>query len=177
MIQDNKQNQKKKIQAKNFLEILKNSSDQRRGAINPQEKLAREQYLRGLFAEKVKRTEKELYNGKNRQLEKETKVLLEQTVKELKELKKANASLGKEVEKAVFNPPKEPSPYFFSFLLHIRKMIRGIREAVESSGTWLAAQNERKNKKGAFWNTFLNKKKGGSQFLLSSEHYVTRSAG
>ncbi len=176
MVQNNNQNQKKKAQSQNFLEILKNSSAQGRG-INPQEKLAREQYLRGLFAEKVKRTEKELYNGKNRQLQKETQVLLEQTNEELKALKAANVSLGKEVEKAVFSAPQEPSPHFFSFLLHIRKIIRGIREAVENSATWMAAQNERKGKKGAFWNTFLNKKKGGSQFLLSGEHYVTRSAG
>lgn len=175
MIQDSKQNQKKK--ASNFLEILKNSSAQRNGVRAPEERLAREQYLRGLFAEKVKRTEKELYNGKNRQLQKETQVLLEQTVQELKELKKANASLGKEVEKAVFNPPDKPSPYFFSFLLHVRKIIREAREAVESSATWLSAQNERKTKKGSFWSTFLNKKKGGSQFLLSGEHYLTRSAG
>ncbi len=177
MIQNSKPNQKKKTQTQNFLEILKNSSTQRGGVRPPENQLAREQYLRSLFTEKVKRSEKKLYDGKARQLEKETQVLLEQTTKELEALKQANSALGKEVEKAVFNPPAKASPYFFSFLQHISKMIREAREAVESSASWLAAQNQRKSKKGAFWSTFLNKKKGGSQFLLSSEHYVTRSAG
>jgi len=177
MGQNQGQNQKKKLPAKNFLEMLKGSSDQRKQSKFERTAFGQEQYLRGIFAEKVKRSEKELYNGKTRQLEKKTRVLLEQTQKELKELKKSRAVFQEQVEKAIFMPPEKPSPYFISFLLHIRRIIARLREAINNSATWLEAQDQRKSKKGAFWNTFLNKKKGGSQFLLSSEHYMTRSAG
>ncbi|MFH1601354.1 MAG: DUF5660 family protein [Candidatus Shapirobacteria bacterium] len=177
MAQDNNQNPKKGQINRNFLEMLKNSP-----TAFPQRSLSetqayRENYLRGIFSERVKKSEKEIYNGKTRQLERETQTLLKETQKELKELKKTRASLAKEVEKAVFSPPKKTTPYFLSFLLHLKSILLQSREILENSATWLSAQNTRSAKKGAFWGTFLNKKKGGTQFLLSNEHYMARSAG
>jgi len=173
MANQTKQPQHQQNKAGSFLESLKNQPfDQ-----NNERSLDREDYLRRLFSERVQRNEKEIYSGRNRQLSQETETLLKEIKKELEELKKVKVAFTKNVEKAVARPPQKASLHHIGFLQHIKKVIFNLRKTVENSSDWLAAWSNRRQKKGLFWNTFLNRKRGGSQFLLSSEHYMTRSAG
>jgi len=167
------QNQQSKPWSDNFLEILKKNSSG-----FPKEPASREQYLRRrLFAERVQKTEQEIYNGRQRELNQQTQALLAELREEIQNLKQSEKSLVREVEKAVEAPPLAPSPHYLSFLEHIKTIVVKLREKVENASSWLAAWNQKQRKRGFFWNTFLARKKGGVQFLLSSEHYLTRSAG
>jgi len=177
MIKRGKQNQTKKLPADNFLEIFKDGSLGKTPAPIEEGFFDKDQYLRHLFADRVQRSEHEIYNRKNQELKQETQALLGEIKNELAQLKKAGNSLQKQVEKAVEKPIAQPGPYHISFLEHIKTIIVSLRKKIEDSSSWLAAWNQRKQKRGFFWGTFLNQKKGGVQFLLSSEHYSSRSAG
>lgn len=186
MVKSNKQAWAKKFSNDNFLEIFKNSSAAQNKAQDkalnkqwPYEEapFRGEEYLRHLFAGNVRRSEKEIFNSRGREVKKQTEALLVEIKKELAELKKSGAVYKKEVEKAVERPPPQPSQYYVSFLEHIKRILVDLRREIENSSSWLAAWNQRQQKKGFFWGTFLNQKRGGVQFLLSSEHYMTRSAG
>ena len=169
MGQNNNRSQKKKTTARNTLELLKKPAVE----VPP----SREEYLRYLFGEKVRQEEKVIYHTKTREREQQTQLLFTEIRKELAELKEANSSLKKEAEKAVATLPPKTGEYHFSFLNHLRRVIAKLRKRVEDTSSWILAWNERQAKRGHFWATFLNRKKGGVQFLLSSEHYMARSAG
>ena len=134
-------------------------------------------YLVYFFAEKVHRSTTELYDAKKKEEQTRTASLANEIRKELAKLTTAQKGLAKELEKAIEYRLVEPGEYAFSFLDHLGQMIKNIRKKVENSQDWLVLWNQREKRKGAFWGNFMNKKKGGTQFLLSSEHYMTRSEG
>lgn len=173
MANQTKQPRHQQNTASSFLESLKNQSLGQRS----EHWLDKKDHLRRVFSERVQRSEQEVYNSRNRQLSQETEMLLGEIKKELEELKKTKIAFTKNVEKAVARPPQKASLHHVGFLQHIKKIIFDLRRTVENSSDWLVAWSGRQQKKGPFWNTFLNRKRGGTQFLLSSEHYMTRSAG
>ncbi len=99
-------------------------------------------------------------------------------IKAIKEeiIKIANATpkLTRELEEASFAETVDANTYELNFLQHIFDMIKKFRENIESASTWLAAFNQRSKKRNV-WGA--NYKKGGAKYLLSNEHYLTRSAG
>ena len=97
--------------------------------------------------------------------------------KELEKLEKKESKLKTKIKRTIVQTPQDPGAGFVGFLTHILKVVKDIGDATEDASLWLDAWNQRESKKGAFWNKFLNKKRGGSQYLLSSEHYSSRSAG
>ncbi len=83
---------------------------------------------------------------------------------------------AKEAEKAIETEVVDPGVYHRSFFIRIRNFISQLRKKINEANLWLETWNQRKKKKGFFWNTAFSKK-GGAKFMLSSEHYVSRSAG
>src|SRR4030043_501414 len=53
------------------------------------------------------------------------------------------------------------------------EFVKSFRKKIEESSVWLHATNKRAEKQN-YWSKF---KKHGGKFLLSADHYLTRSAG
>ena len=118
-------------------------------------------------------------------LEREEKALVERRMGELKLQLKAiheeiikvvqvTNDLEQEVQIAALQGPGDPSTYELFFLEHILNFIKSFREKAEHATTWLAQQNKRASKKNV-WGQNYKKMKG--KYLLSKEHYLSRSAG
>ncbi len=124
--------------------------------------------------------------GQIQNLGKETQILYQNHDQELKKaidslkveiqkLIKSTQNLDLQVEKVALEPAPEPSPYQKSFLERIRQFIKNFRQNIDDAGLWLEAFQTKKKKRNYFW-TQANSKKGGSQYLFSSEHSASRSA-
>ena len=118
-------------------------------------------------------------------LESEEKALVEHRMGELKlELRaiheeiisvvRVTNDLEQEVQIAALQGPGDPSQYEMFFLEHILNFIKSFREKAEHARTWLMQQNKRASKKNV-WGQNYSKMKG--KYLLSKEHYLSRSAG
>jgi len=134
-------------------------------------------YRKNLFhqKEKVAREIMNVYDSRERNLKAEVQALKE----EIGQVIKAGQKLHHQAEIAVSQEIINPGVYHINFLSKIKFLIQKVvqsRKNIEESVEWLQTQNQRGKKKGKFWSTFTGNK-GGSKFLLSSEHYLTRSAG
>ncbi len=118
---------------------------------------------------KLAAEEKNYIQEKSNQL----KVQLHALMQEVYSLAKTTQNLGEQVEVAAMQAPVEPGVYHLVFFEKLLEFIRSFKKKIENSSTWLGAVNSRAQKKN-FWSTY---KKQGSKFLLSSEHYLQRSAG
>lgn len=118
-----------------------------------------------------------IYDAKERALQEEVEKLLKELREGITQLKKATKTLSKETERTVSQTIPNPGRYHINFLRRIRDFILGLIKNINQSNEWLTHWNQYQKRKGHFWATFTAKKKGGSKFLLSSEHYLTRSAG
>lgn len=141
---------------------------------------------------------KEVYSGKaaendnlrkavhlERRLRQEDQILVERRTGELRvqiqaiheevqKLAQATPELAQEIELAAFQAPSSPSLYELLFLEKIFEFVKSFRKKIENASVWLASVNKRSSKKN-MWGQ--NYKKHGAKYLLSSEHYLTRSAG
>ncbi|MBI1864102.1 hypothetical protein HYS03_02755 [Candidatus Woesebacteria bacterium] len=113
--------------------------------------------------------EKMLIEKKNKELE----IRLQAIMKEIQNLANATPKLTKELEMASIGVVVDPGPYHLVFLEKILEFIKSFRKKVEDASIWLASANKRTQKK-TYWNLY---KQHGGKFLLSSEHYLQRSAG
>ncbi len=95
---------------------------------------------------------------------------------EIKKLAESTQELDNEVQQAVFQNIPQASEYHVTFLNRIKKLIIDFRQNIDQSCVWLNSLNHKKSRKNAFWGNVKNKKNGGEQYLLSSEHSVSRSA-
>ncbi len=128
------------------------------------------------YFQQVKKLETEIYNRKNRETKQEIEMLRKMLVKEVGKLKKQGQQLQREVEAAVQSPIVNPDESDITFFEGIFKLLKNITENVENASLWVSAWNSKQAKRGAFWSNFASKK-GGAQYLLSSEHSAARSAG
>jgi hypothetical protein len=105
---------------------------------------------------------------------------LQQEIKELtneiKKLVNSAQELETEVEKAAIQTVTEINQYQIGFLKRIKKIIISFNQNISESGIWMSTLNHKKQKKNAFWGNVKNKKNGGEQYLMSSEHSASRSA-
>lgn len=94
---------------------------------------------------------------------------------ELKKLAKETEGLSREIKTAAVQTIVEPGTYHLSFLERLRELIKLIRKRVQESKTWLTEWNTYcKKKRNYYW---LQVKKSGTKFMLSSERYMATQAG
>ena len=94
---------------------------------------------------------------------------------EIAKLAKATDNLEKDVAAVAISNISEASEYQLNFLSHIRIFIENFRKNIADAGLWIEAFAAKKKKRNIFWNTVKDKKKGGDQYLFSSEHSAARS--
>lgn len=104
----------------------------------------------------------------------ELKIQLNVIQRELISLAEKTEGLAKETEIAVMQSPIEPGVYHVIFFEKLLEFIQSFKKKIEEARVWLQSVNKRAAKKNA-WGA--NYKKHGAKYLLSSEHYVSRSAG
>lgn len=120
-----------------------------------------------------------------RRLHEEDRFLVERRTAELRleiraiheEIKKAAAAtveLSEEIKIASFQDPMEYTEHEMSRLERIFDSIKSFRKRIENAAVWLASANKRAAKKNMWGAKY---KKHGAKYLLSSEHYLQRSAG
>ncbi len=89
-------------------------------------------------------------------------------------LAQSTQELNQEIQVAAMQAPVETGVYYVIFFQKLLEFIKSFRKKINNTNVWLHASNARAAKKNA-WGA--NYKKHGSKYLLSSEHYVSRSAG
>lgn len=125
-----------------------------------------------LQIQRIESEQKEIYSRDKRLIHEEIVVLQE----EVQALAAQTQSLEKTLDIASQQPIINPNVADISFLKSLKEAIKNFREKIEDASIWLAAWTQKSKKWAAFWGTATGKK-GGAQFLLSSEHYASRSAG
>lgn len=151
------------------------------GEINPGEALEISEVLTGQYEEKQKlqkqlELERMLREEESIRIEKRTnelKIHLKVLMEEVIVLAEKTQDLGSEVQIAAMQAPVEPGVYHIIFFEKLIEFIKSFAKKIEEAAVWLHATNKRAEKKN-FWATY---KKHGGKFLLSGEHYLTRSAG
>lgn len=103
----------------------------------------------------------------------ELRMQLEVLTNEVVSLAIQTQDLAQETRIAAIQAPVNPGIYHVLFFEKLISFIRSFRKKIEEASVWLQASNKRAQKKG--W--VANYKKGGAKYLLSSEHYLSRSAG
>ena len=73
------------------------------------------------------------------------------------------------------SPPEKPGVYHIRYLELLLQFLRGLREKVAESNTWMAAMQSKKKKRGSLF--VVNAKKKGTQYFMSQELSVSRSVG
>lgn len=106
---------------------------------------------------------------KSNELRIQLKVLMEEVVV----LADTTQDLGTEVKVAAMQAPVEPGIYHVIFFEKLLEFIKSFRKKIEEASVWLHVSNKRAEKKN-YWARY---KKHGAKFLLSGEHYLSRSAG
>jgi hypothetical protein len=103
----------------------------------------------------------------------ELKMQLFALQQEVAKLAQTTQELGEETKVAAMQAPVEPGVYHLIYFEKLLEFVQSFRKKIQNASTWLSATNQRAQKKN-FWATY---KKHGSKFLLSPDHYLTRSAG
>lgn len=144
----------------------------RRRQENSSERANLNENLKKIFFEKAKEENfRIVYSAEERARKSEIKSIQE----ELKKLIKKTEHIDLQIKRAVHQPVLENSEYELSFLISLKLFIRNIFRQIEDASSFFAEAGKRKSKRNRFWNTVHDKEKGGSQYLLSSEHYASRS--
>ena len=103
----------------------------------------------------------------------ELKIHLNAIMQEAVTLVETTQDLAEETQIATMQAPVEPGIYHVIFFQSLLEFIKSFRKKISDASVWLQSVNKRAQKKG-FWGKV---KKGGSSYLLSGEHYASRSAG
>ncbi len=104
----------------------------------------------------------------------ELRLQLKAIQEEVLVLVQTTQDLGEETKLAAMQAPIEPGVYHVIFFEKLLEFIKSFRKKVEEASVWLHATNKRAAKKNAWGARY---KKHGAKYLLSGEHYLTRSAG
>jgi len=123
-----------------------------------------------LVLERKLRIEEEVRTKKKGE---ELKVQLHALMQEVSVLAETTEGLGQETKVAAMQAPAEPGVYHLIYFEKLLEFIKSFRKKIEDARVWLHATNKRAQKKN-YWSRY---KKHGGKFLLSGEHYLTRSAG
>jgi uncharacterized FlgJ-related protein len=107
---------------------------------------------------------------KSNELKLQLKVLQEEIIT----LADKTEDLAEETKVAAMQAPAEPGVYHVIFFEKLLEFIKSFRKKIEEARVWLHAVNKRAQKKNVWGQRY---KKHGAKYLLSGEHYLTRSAG
>lgn len=151
------------------------------GELTPGETIEINEVFSGQYEEKQKiqkhlTLERRLREEESIRMEKRTnelKIQLKVLMEEVVVLAEKTQDLGSEVQIAAMQAPVEPGVYHIIFFEKLLEFIKSFQKKVEEAAVWLHASNKRAEKKN-YWARY---KKHGGKFLLSGEHYLTRSAG
>ena len=118
---------------------------------------------------KIFQEEKNLTEKRTNELRMQLKVLTDEVVL----LAKSTQNLSQEITIAANQITAEPGVYHVFFFERIIDFIRSFRNKIEDTSLWMGSANKRAEKKN-HWSRY---KKHGGKFLLSADHYLSRSAG
>lgn len=104
----------------------------------------------------------------------ELKIQLKTIQEEVLILAQNTQGLSKEIQIATMQAPIEPGIYHLVFFEKLLEFIKSFRKKIEEASVWLHSTNTRAAKKNAWGARY---KKHGAKYLLSGEHYLSRSAG
>lgn len=170
------------LKAENFMDQIFGPKPQNfSGEITPGESLEIKEVFTGEYEEKKKLEKQLIYE---RRIKQEEEVRIEKRTNELKiqlhtlreevlVLAQKTQELGDEAQIAAMQAPAEPGVYHIIFFEKLLEFLQSFRKKIEEASVWLHATNKRAQKKN-YWARY---KKLGGKFLLSGEHYLTRSAG
>jgi len=129
-----------------------------------EEKVKKQLFVeKGLLQEEKIRTEKKTN---------ELRIQLREIMKEVSLLSESTRELGEDIKIASVQAPVEPGVYHIIFFEKLIEFIKSFRKKIQDASNWLQSTNKRAQKKN-YWARY---KKHGAKFLLSGEHYLTRSA-
>lgn len=124
------------------------------------------------FERQLRGEEQSLVNRKQQELTQQIKAIEE----EMTRLVAATPKLDNQLKVAAMANTVDANEYTLNFLTHLFQVIKRSRVKIENAGVWLASANNRGAKKGGnVWGQNYKKNKG--KYLLSTEHYLQRSAG
>jgi len=121
--------------------------------------------------------EKRLLQDERSHAEKKTnelKIQLKMIQEELVVLADKTEGLAEGTQVAAMQVAVEPGVYHVIFFEKLLEFVGSFRKKIEEAAVWLNATNKRASKKNAWGASY---KKHGAKYLLSGEHYVSRSAG
>jgi len=152
------------------------------GEIMPGEPVDFAEVYSGKYEESIKikkqmAFERRLIQEERIQVEKksnELKLQLNAVREEILVLAQRTDDLAKETQIAAMQAPVEPGVYHVIFFEKLLEFIKSFRKKIEESATWLQGVNKRAHKKNVWGQNYQKK---GASYLLSSEHYLQRSAG
>lgn len=166
---------------RDFTKQLLGRYEKRSGEITPGNEMKMDEVLSGQAAENEK-LQKQLNH--ERALQKEEQALIKRKEEKLRmqlhavkqeilTLAATTQNLSKQVEVAAVQAPVNPGIYHIVFFEKLLEFIKSFRKSADEANVWLQSTNMRAAKK-SYWGSY---KKHGAKFLLSSEHYLSRSAG
>lgn len=103
----------------------------------------------------------------------ELKIQLQAITVEIGKLAGSTGNLATQTEIAMVEVPVNPGVYHVIFFEKVLEFLQSFRKKIDQAATWLQSSNKRAEKKN-YWSMY---KKKGSSFLLSPDHYLSRSAG
>jgi len=103
----------------------------------------------------------------------ELRIQLQSITVEIGKLAASTGNLATQTEIAMVEVPANPGVYHVIFFEKVLRFLQSFRQKIDQASTWLISTNKRAEKKN-YWNMY---KKKGSSFLLSPDHYLSRSAG
>lgn len=118
----------------------------------------------------VQEQEKTLFNQKQKELENTIKELQQ----EIKSLTDSTDNLNQDIQNITLENIPEVSEYQINFLTRIKNFVINFRKNINEASSWLESFTKKKRKKNYFW-SMAKSKKGGEQYLMSSEHSASRS--
>lgn len=103
----------------------------------------------------------------------ELRIQLQAITVEIGKLAGSTGNLATQTEIAMVEVPVNPGVYHVIFFEKVLEFLQSFRKKIDQAATWLQSSNKRAEKKN-YWSMY---KKKGSSFLLSPDHYLSRSAG
>lgn len=122
------------------------------------------------MAQQREEEQKARFDTRQKEVTREIEALRESILKIAKSI--GNVSL--EFEKAAFIAPANPGIYHASFFEKIKQALEIIKKRLDESATWMHTFNQRSKRLPFFWQQV---KKSGTRYMLSSERYMSTSAG
>lgn len=115
--------------------------------------------------------DKKALENKQRELE----AVVEQLKLEVKKLTVATSDLDSDLSHATMENIPEANEYQVSFLVRLKNLVIAFRRNINEASCWLDSfsKKSKKQKNSGYWKNLKNK--GGTKYMMSDEHSVSRS--